>query len=149
MSKRILIADDEASVRSSLASVLEMEGYETLEARNGRDVIAKLRREPCDLLLLDLSMPGLDGWRALDGISRLLPLLPVIVITARPNQYPRAVGAAVDALMEKPLDIPILLRAIADLLEASEADRIARLTSSAFKTALLSVGPRPEAGAPA
>jgi CheY-like chemotaxis protein len=149
MSKRILIADDEASVRSSLASVLELEGYETLEARNGREVIARLRQEPCDLLLLDLSMPGLDGWRALDAVSKLLPLLPVIVITARPNQYPRAVGAAVDALMEKPLDLPVLLRAIADLLQASEADRIARLISSRFKTAHLSLGPPPVASAPA
>jgi DNA-binding response OmpR family regulator len=65
------------------------------------------------------------------------PMLPVIVITARPHQYPQAADLGVDGLMEKPLNLPVLLRAIRDLLGETEAERTRRLTDPEFKTVFL------------
>jgi len=87
--------------------------------------------------LLDINMPGLDGWQTLERMERRRPLIPVIVITARPNQYRHAVGAGVDALMEKPLDFPRLLEAIAGLLAETPQQRLTRLTRPDFATASL------------
>ena len=135
--KRILLADDDEGVRASLGQVLVMEGYEVLPAANGRQAVAWLRSELPDLALLDINMPGLDGWQTLERIERRRPFLPLIVITARPHQYPRAVGAGVDALMEKPLHVPMLLSAIQELLAESLPQRVARLTRPDFATRLL------------
>ncbi len=106
-------------------------------ANTGEEAIAKFHARPCDLVLLDLNMPAKDGWAAFEGISRLRPLVPVIVITARPHQYERAIGVGVDALMEKPLDLPLLLQCVRELLAESEAARLARLTAPNFATRYL------------
>jgi len=138
MKKRIMIAEDEPSIRESLARVLESEAYDVESANTGEEAIAKFHARPCDLVLLDLNMPAKDGWAAFEGISRLRPLVPVIVITARPHQYERAVGVGVDGLMEKPLDLPLLLQCLRDLLAEPEAARVDRLTRRNFATRDLS-----------
>ena len=137
MKKRILLADDDNGVRDSLSQVLAMEGYQVIPAANGRQAVACLCSQWPDLALLDINMPGLDGWQTLERMERRRPLIPVIVITARPNQYRHAVGAGVDALMEKPLDFPRLLGAIASLLAETPQQRLARLTRADFATASL------------
>jgi len=137
MKKRIMIAEDEPSIRESLARVLQSEDYDVESANTGEEAIAKFHARPCDLVLLDLNMPAKDGWAAFEGISRLRPLVPVIVITARPHQHERAIGVGVDALMEKPLDLPLLLQCVSDLLAESEAARVARLTHPNFATRYL------------
>ena len=63
--------------------------------------------------------------------------MPVIVITARPNQYPEAVRAGVDAFMEKTLNIPVLVRAIQRLTSEDEAHHVSRITNRAFVTKYL------------
>ncbi len=133
-----MIADDELSIRESLARVLRSESYEVELAKTGEEAISRFHAAPCDLVLLDLNMPAGNGWVALEGISGLRPLVPVIVITARPNEYERAVGVGVDALMEKPLDLPVLLNCVRDLLAEPEAVRVARLTDPNFATRYLS-----------
>lgn len=65
-------------------------------------------------------------------------MVPIIIITARPNQYEQALRAGADALMEKPLDLPVLLSTIHQLLAESEQQRLARLTDPNFATAFLS-----------
>ena len=77
------------------------------------------------------------GWTAFSKLERVTPLSPVIVITARPNQYPKAVQLGVDAFMEKPLNIPILVRAIRRLTSEDENRHLRRITSRAFVTQLL------------
>ena len=93
-------------MRGSLAAVLESEGYVVDEARNGIEAVTRAIEHLPDLVLLDLNMPHWDGWTAFSQLDRVTPLLPVIVITARPNQYEKAVRLGVDAFMEKPLNIP-------------------------------------------
>jgi two-component system response regulator VicR len=87
-----------------------------------------------DLVLLDINMPDQDGWRAFESMEKSRPLVPVIVITARPHQYEQAVKLGIDALMEKPLNLPFLLATIAELLAESEGERLRRLTNPEFKT---------------
>lgn len=135
--KRIVVADDDGVVRGSLTRVLELEGYGVIQASDGHEAVAAVQTRRPGLLLLDLNMPKMDGWHTLDALAKDHPLLPVVVITARPNQYQRAVGAGVDALMEKPLDFPTLLNAIARLFAESPEDRLNRLTRANFATVAL------------
>ena len=137
VTKRILLVDDDPGVREMLGRVLESEHYGVTYARSGREAAAKFASDPPDLVLLDLHMPERDGWSAFRFMSAAKPMLPTIIITARPNQYQQAVVLGVDALMEKPLNLPILLEAIKALLTEPEAARTQRLTAPHFRTSLL------------
>src|SRR5439155_8930235 len=135
--KRVLIADDDSLVRGSLAAVLESECFVVDQAHNGIEAVTRAIEHSPNLVLLDLNMPHWDGWTAFSRLDRVTPLLPVIVITARPNQYEKAVQLGVDAFMEKPLNIPILLRAIKRLISEDEDRHLHRITNRAFVTQLL------------
>ena len=148
--KRILLADDDPGVREMLGRVLESEQYAVSFARTGREAAARFEAEPPDLVLLDLNMPDKDGWEAFGLMCNKHPMIPVIVITARPQQYQTAVDLGVDALMEKPLNLPLLLETIQHLAGETEAERTRRLTDPEFRTAYLKSSIRklqPEAGA--
>ena len=138
--KRVLIADDDSLVRGSLAAVLESEGFVVDEAHNGIEAVTRAIEHPPHLVLLDLNMPHWDGWTAFSRLDKVTPLLPVIVITARPNQYDKAVRLGVDAFMEKPLNIPILVRAIKRLTSEDENRHVRRITNRGFVTQLLDGG---------
>lgn len=140
MTKTILLADDDAGVRAMLGQALVSEQYEVITAKTGREAAAKFVAHQPDLVLLDLNMPGKDGWEAFDLMSHTHPLVPVIVITAKPQQYAHAVKLGVDALMEKPLHLPLLLETIKDLIAESESDRMRRLTNPGFRTVFLETG---------
>ncbi len=136
---RILIADDDILVRGSLAAVLECEGYAVDEAGDGREAVTRAIDHPPDLALLDLNMPQWDGWTALSQLRRLAPF-PIVIITARPNQYEKAVQLRVDAFMEKPLNISVLVKAIKRLVN-NHREHDARNTTDTnlgFETELLS-----------
>jgi CheY-like chemotaxis protein len=149
VTKRILLADDDLGVRELLGRVLESEHYRVTFAKTGREAAAKFASDPPDLVLLDLNMPDKDGWESFGMMYEEHPFIPVIVITARPNQHEHAVNIGVDALMEKPLDLAILLKAIRTLLAETELERIVRLASPGFKTAFLTYSTHsPANGAP-
>lgn len=137
MKRRILLADDDESVRKMVGRVLESEDYEVVLAQTGREAITKALSGAPDIVLLDLNMPDKNGWEAFELIDRIHPFVPVIVITARPNQHQYATQVGVDVLMEKPLDLDVLLKTIRELLDESDRDRVKRLTSRDFSTAYL------------
>ncbi len=136
--KTVLIADDDPSVRQMLGRLLESERYRVLGASTGREAIEVFRATTPDLVLLDLNLPGKDGWEAFHMIDTLNPMIPVIIITARPSQYEQATRMGADALMEKPLDLPLLLRSIRQFLAEPERERIHRITNHDFGTLNLS-----------
>ena len=138
--QRVLIADDDSLVRGSLAAVLESEGFLVDEAHNGIEAVTRAIEHPPHLVLLDLNMPHWDGWTAFSRLDKVTPLLPVIVITARPNQYEQAVRLGVDAFMEKPLNIPVLVRAIKRLTSEDQDRHVRRITHQSFVTQLLESG---------
>jgi CheY-like chemotaxis protein len=125
--RRILLADDDLAVLHSIARVLSAEGYVPLLARNGKEALDIAASKPVDLVMLDLNMPVRDGWQTFENLVRDYPLLPIIIITARPNQLFPALAAGVGALMEKPLDFPKLLQTIRDLLQEPVEARLARV----------------------
>ena len=123
----ILIADDDPAIRHALGAVLQSENYDVRLAEDGRMAVRQFFEGPPDLILLDLNMPDTDGWQAFEVMARLAPYVPVIVITARPCQARRAAEVGIDMLLEKPLEIPMLLETIRKLLTKPEDSRLAKV----------------------
>jgi CheY-like chemotaxis protein len=126
--KRILLADEDESVRKMVARVLEIAGYLPLLAASAREVVLACRAAMPDLVVLDLTRPDEEAWQAFEQMARIDPLVPIIAITARPNQPEQALQRGIDTIMEKPLDLTLLLQTIACLLAKSEKERARRLT---------------------
>ena len=124
--RRVLVVDDDPAVRESLTQVLREEDYYVLPAANGNAALSIMYSTAIDLVLLDLNMPEKSGWDTFEELTRNNPLLPILVITARPNQLFTALAAGVDALLEKPLDVPELLATIQKLLGEAPEERLAR-----------------------
>jgi len=122
----ILLADDDAAIRQILYRLLVDEGYSVITAGNGVEAIELTLLSKIDLMLLDLNMPVKDGWKVFEQISTNFPSLPIILITARPNQFFPALAAGAGALLEKPLDFTQLFLTIHNLLEEPVAVRLAR-----------------------
>jgi two-component system, response regulator, stage 0 sporulation protein F len=114
--KRILIVDDDPSIRYMLGRILLDEGYDALAAANGRESLQIAAEEEVDLVLLDLKMPGMNGQEVMKELIGLRPGLPVIMMTAYPGPQLDGGLNGVSALLQKPLDFPILLEAIKMLL---------------------------------
>lgn len=123
----ILIVDDDPQIRLSLRKVLRNEGYETVLAADGREAIKKHDIERVDLVLLDLNLPINSGWDAFGTLTARDPLLPIIIITGRQKQSDLAAAAGISALMEKPLNVSLLLLTIADLLAERPETRLERM----------------------
>ncbi len=114
---RILLADDDAGIRESLGKLLRNSGYQVIFAAHGGHVLDRALNEEFGLLVLDLNMPQLDGWKTLGHLASLKPELPVLVITAEPDQHNWTREAGARVLMEKPLDLPVFLQTVRDLLD--------------------------------
>ena len=125
---KILLADDDPAVRQILCRLLADEGYAVLTAANGEEALAVAKSTSFDLVLLDLNMPIKDGWETFEDLANQQPMLPIILITARPNQLFPALASGVVALLEKPLDFTTLFSTIHNLLEEPLEIRLARAT---------------------
>src|SRR5688500_11878569 len=109
----ILVAEDARDIRDILARLLQHNGYHVNTAANGQEALASLQNELPDIILLDLSMPDLDGWKTLDAI-RALPIgrdIPIIAVTAHAMAGDRETILAYgfDAYITKPLNLRGLL----------------------------------------
>jgi DNA-binding response OmpR family regulator len=131
--EKILLVDDDAAIRQMLARILTEEGYCVESAAEGIEALKRVSSERFDLVLLDLNMPVKDGWETYEQVVSRDPLLPVIVITARPNQRFTALAAGTGALMEKPLDLPKLIATIRDLLDEPDEIRLGRVAGRPSK----------------
>ena len=127
MPHRILVVDDDPQVRESLGVALTLEGYRPSLAANGVEALQQMAVSGIDLVLLDLNMPVKNGWDTFERLSADYPEVPVIVVTARPNQLFLSLAAGVGGLMEKPLHFPTLLSTIHRLLHEPIQVRRARL----------------------
>jgi two-component system response regulator (stage 0 sporulation protein F) len=132
--QKILLVDDDPAIRQILLRLLAEEGYLVLTAANGVEALELVKVTEPDLVLLDLNMPVKDGWETFMELSIVHRHLPVILITARPNQFFSALASGAGALLEKPLDFVKLFSTIQSLLEEPTEARVARLTGrpSAF-----------------
>lgn len=119
MAKTILVVDDEADVVQGLAAVLEAEGFKVVTARDGQEALAKVRSERPDLLILDLVLPKLDGWRVCQQLklSKEFHKIPVILLSGllmeSSGKDELSLG---DALLPKPCPPGQLLATLRSLL---------------------------------
>jgi DNA-binding NtrC family response regulator len=129
MSKLILIADDEKVLRQSLAELLVEEGYEILEAADGKAAYDIILQRPVDLVLTDVRMPEMDGMTLLAHVQKVAPQTPVIVITAF-GTVESAVAAmrsgAYDYLL-KPVQFDDVLLKVQRALQYSEMNKTQRV----------------------
>jgi len=116
--RRIMIVDDDESVRSLLRMTLAEDEYEIDEATDGEDALRLLERAVPDLVLLDWKMPERHGSLVLDELKRRHPQLPVIVLTAEIAEHHRSLAEAlnVDVFLTKPFSPLELLETIERLL---------------------------------
>jgi two-component system nitrogen regulation response regulator NtrX len=119
MAERILIVDDEESIRRSLAGILADEGFDTLTARDGDQALVQVRAEPApSLVLLDIAMPGRDGMEVLEEIHALVPDLPVVMMSGHGTieTAVRATKLGAYDFIEKPLSVDKLLLTLSHAL---------------------------------
>ncbi|MBN1658561.1 MAG: response regulator transcription factor [Anaerolineae bacterium] len=119
--KRILIVDDDALMRRSLAFNLEQAGYRPMTAADAERALDLARREPPDLVLLDIGLPGMDGLDALREF-RSRADVPIIFLTARRRELDQALGLELgaDDYVTKPFDLGVLLARIKAVLRRVE-----------------------------
>jgi len=115
---RILVVDDEASIRDLLAKTLALAEYEVDVAPDGRSALERMRIYPYDLLIADLKMPGMDGLAVIREAKRYKSDLPVIIITGFSTESSaiEAVNLGVAGYLTKPFRVPQVLAAAAKAL---------------------------------
>ena len=115
---RVLVVDDEATIRDLLSKTLALAEYDVDLAPDGRTALDRLRIIPYDLLITDLKMPGVDGLTVIREARRLKADLPVIIITGFSNEASaiEAVNLGVSGYLTKPFRVPRVLAAAAKAL---------------------------------
>ena len=119
--KRILVVDDEKDLVETVTFRLEASGYEVIAAGDGQEGLDKARKEAPDLIILDLMLPKMDGYK----VCRMLKFdekykeIPIIMFTARAQETDKKIGedVGVDAYITKPFEPQQLLEKIAELLK--------------------------------
>jgi excisionase family DNA binding protein len=116
--RRVLVVDDEESIRELLTKTLALAEYDSEAVPDGRAAVELLRREPWDLLIADLRMPEMDGLSLIREARRLHPRLPVIIVTGYSSESSaiQAVNLGVVGYLVKPFRIPQVLSAVAKAL---------------------------------
>ncbi|HXX34906.1 MAG TPA: response regulator [Thermodesulfobacteriota bacterium] len=119
-SKKILVVDDEVDLVETVRFPLEIEGYHVLVAYDGEDALSQARKENPDLILLDLMLPKLDGYK----VCRLLKFderykhIPILMLTAKTQEKDKVIGMETGAneYITKPFDIDSLLKTVKEYL---------------------------------
>ena len=125
----ILIVDDDVAVQVTFKLLLERAGHRIVVANDGRNGLAAFESEDFDLLLLDIFMPGMDGFETMRVVRQRRPLMPIIVISGRPiasdsdstpDFLTMATKLGAVSSLQKPFKPAELLAAVAGCLEAAE-----------------------------
>lgn len=116
---RILIADDSKTIRTQVRRVLETNGFDVVEAHDGKEALELARLDPPAAMVLDINMPGLDGFGVcLELRKQGLPLsgIPIVFLTSSQSQALEILGDEVGAYLKKPVDESELLHAVQDFV---------------------------------
>jgi DNA-binding response OmpR family regulator len=143
MATRVLVIDDESPIRLLCRVNLEAEGMEVLEAADGPTGLEKARAERPDVVLLDVMMPGLDGWRVAEELldDERTAAIPIVFLTARAELRDRARGidlGGVDYVTKpfNPVDLAPLVNDLLDRVARGERDDLRREKLSELRTLL-------------
>ncbi len=112
----VLIVDDDPGVHEMLTDVLSDEGYDVIAALNGREGLERLHERKPDVILLDLMMPVMDGWRFREEMRHIegANAIPVVVLSATHSIVDAAKQIQADGYIAKPFDLDQLLAKLAD-----------------------------------
>ena len=123
----VLVIEDEADIRNFISRVLELEDYDVIEAGDGDSGMRMMKENAVDLVLLDLRLPGLDGWSVLREIKHSpdFSSIPVIVFTAiaEAMQRRKTLRMGASSYLIKPLSARLLSQTIANILREKENRR--------------------------
>jgi two-component system, OmpR family, alkaline phosphatase synthesis response regulator PhoP len=140
---RVLVIDDEPPIRLLCRVNLEAEGMEVLEAGDGPSGLETARSEQPDVVLLDVMMPGLDGWRVAEELldDERTSAIPIVFLTARAELRDRARGidlGGVDYVTKpfNPVELAPLVRGLLARVEAGERDEVRREKLSELRALL-------------
>lgn len=126
--KRISIADDETNIKEAIVAFLENEGYIATGFDTGDELLAAFKTDPCDLVILDVMMPGSNGFTICKAI-RSISTVPVIMLTARDTDLDYATGLCIgaDDYLTKPFSAVALVMRVKAILRRIEYDKQAAL----------------------
>lgn len=118
--KTILVVDDEVDLVKTIQFSLEVEGYTVLASNNGEDALSQARKESPDLILLDIMLPKLDGYK----VCRLLKFderykhIPILMLTAKTQEKDKILGmeTGADEYITKPFDMDVLMEKVKSYL---------------------------------
>lgn len=121
--RRILVIEDDAPIRRGIVDALTFAGYDPIEAATGTEGLSAAVKVDCDLVLLDLVLPGPDGFEILQKVRAVRPTLPVIILTARGDEDTRVRGLKLgaDDYVVKPFSVRELLARVEAVLRRSPA----------------------------
>jgi two-component system nitrogen regulation response regulator NtrX len=132
MAETILVVDDEEQIRSTLRGVLSDEGFDVVEAENGRAALEVLRRQEPRLAIVDIWMPEVDGIELVQRMRTQSPAVPIIVISGH-GTIETAVRVIRDGafdFLEKPFPLDALLRVVGRALDERIPARVAALPAA-------------------
>lgn len=113
---RVLTIDDDEAITELLALLLKTYGFEVLAANSGEVALEMIRKDPPDVILLDLMMPGMDGWQVCAAV-RQFSQVPIIILSAldKPGDVASALDAGADDYLIKPVSSSVLVAHIHNL----------------------------------
>ncbi len=125
--EKILVVDDDPFIINLVVYNLEQEGYKVLQATNGLEALEKARREKPDLIVLDIMLPKMDGYK----VSRILKFdkkykgIPVLMLTAKAQEVDKETGmeTGADIYMTKPFEPETLIKKVRDLLDRTKGEK--------------------------
>ena len=122
--RRIYIADDETAIREAIATFLEHEGYAVDAFDNGDALLARFMTDPCDLVVLDVMMPGSNGFTVCKAIRAVSPV-PIIMLTARDSDLDYMTGLSMgsDDYFTKPFSAMSLVMRVKAIFRRIELDK--------------------------
>lgn len=123
---KVLVVDDEPDVLLLCRVNLEFEGYTVIDAQDGEQALEKVRLEKPDIILLDVMMPGMDGWEVLASLKEdpTTREIPVVMLTAKVRELDQIHGLTQGAIdyVNKPFNPIALSRTIREALQARNSD---------------------------
>ena len=139
---RILIAEDNAEIRTLVSSILVEEGHKVGVAQNGQQALDMMTDDPPDVLVLDIMMPQMDGYTVLKELksSGIKETMKILILTAKTSEsdWVRGYKLGADSYLTKPFDTDELINGIEDLLSSTKEQLRVRREAELDKAQLLS-----------
>ena len=121
---KILVVDDELSIRMGIREFAEYQGYKVEEAANGKEAVERCRQKDFDIIIMDIMMPEMDGYEAYKKIREIKDI-PALMLSAKGEEYDKLQGfeLGIDDYVVKPFSIRELMARIGVILQRNQKNR--------------------------